>query len=434
MLSISPDERFWACASGTSLQIFDTSSSSFVTLDWDEEENKDQDAQEEPKVPAKKRKKRGKTVDKRQLEAVLPVTRFVAFSTDSKHMATGGDDKILRLWDCQSWKVVSKAGSATVGKKYTSSLFVDNKQLLAVDKFGDVTSYSVPALQDEKDELGHFTMVSALVVADLGTQGKVLVSSDTDGHIRVSDLSALYDIRHFCLGQGGLVGDLCLVDKYLVSGGEGGALVLWDPATGQKLASHTFPFPSPSSNSFIPYVSLLRSSSQGILVVGVNPFNGLGFYRISSSPASTRDSTSATSSTTAAPLSFELMCTVRLPNFPLEARFLSSGVLCVWLEDYPMQFFTLRDNSFELCDPPSEALRIMRDELKVDFEGVITNLEDFGRRKADRIRREQETRLRVEANKEKVRNRLKQTGGEPQEAYDDGTDLSEAEGDDDEER
>lgn len=430
VLRVSPNSRYWACAFEAELKVFDTSSSSFIQLEWNEEKEEANNEPEAEAEPKKKRKKRGKTVDLRQLEEVVKVVRFVAFDEQSQYMAAGGDDKVLRLWKCEgaAWKVIATAGSATLGKRFTGGLFYGNR-LLAVDKFGDVNSYSVPELQDEKEELGHFTMVSGLLLQPpSASAGGALISCDVDGHIRVSELRALCDIRSFCLGHVGPVGDICLVDGRLVSGGEGGVLCLWDSSTGSKLASHTASELVFANEAFVPFISALRCSAQGVLAVAANPFAALLFFRIvPSSSSSTASSASSSSSSSSSAFEFRALPALKLPGVPVELCFVGE-ILCVWLKDYPLQFFALQDETFVLIDPPTATLRTMRDELKAEFHGAISNLEDFSRRKTDRIRREAETKVRVEANKAKVRARLQSGGGEAAEASDQS-----AEGDEEEE-
>jgi WD40 repeat protein/serine/threonine protein kinase len=150
----------------------------------------------------------------------------LAFSPDSRLLATAGDDMSVRLWDVDS------------GKEHFALL-------------------------------GHVDGVSALAFAP---DGSFLVTGSQDGMVKRWDLTALKE-KNVLIGNGGWIVALAFSPdgKTLASAstGEGGANItrpgevrLWDTASGQKLATLPADGWAVSALSFSPDGSLLATCTE----------------------------------------------------------------------------------------------------------------------------------------------------------------------------
>jgi tRNA (guanine-N(7)-)-methyltransferase subunit TRM82 len=70
---------------------------------------------------------------------------------------------------------------------------------------------------EEKDPLlGHFSMVLDMC---LSVDGKALVTADRDEKVRVTELPAGVEIRHFLLGHESYVNSVNIFENYIISSG-----------------------------------------------------------------------------------------------------------------------------------------------------------------------------------------------------------------------
>ncbi|THH06557.1 hypothetical protein EW146_g9578 [Bondarzewia mesenterica] len=180
----------------------------------------------------------------------------------SKHLATTGDDKKLKVWDIDGLKLLSER---ELPKKPTQVRFVNKGQTILVsDKFGDVFSYpltpdpasaaaAAPEDEAKRDALashenpsgGHLVLghTSLLTTFCLSLDEKYIVTADRDEHIRVSWYPQGYCIEGYCLGHKKFVSAIHIPEfapAYLVSGGGDPALKIWDWMRGKLLCEIPF--------------------------------------------------------------------------------------------------------------------------------------------------------------------------------------------------
>lgn len=165
------------------------------------------------------------------------LVRVACFRGDGKHLATAGDDRVLKLWDTSTWNCL---GEATTPKKVTAVVFHEEKIFFA-DRFGDVSSINIASLTsaDCQFSLGHTSYITDMV---LSRDHKYLLTADRDYKIRVSSFPQTFCIHSFCLGHTSFVTRLLLphltiAANAVISGSADGTLRLWNMETGLCLAS-----------------------------------------------------------------------------------------------------------------------------------------------------------------------------------------------------
>ena len=125
--------------------------------------------------------------------------RCLHFSPCGAFLATGGDDKQLKLWSTKDWSCYR---SQELAKKATAvCVSQDSATVVASDKFGEVVTLATsPAAEGAtaKFLLGHMSLVTSMVLVE-GDQ--YVVTADRDEHVRVSHFPDAYDIHTVLLGH-----------------------------------------------------------------------------------------------------------------------------------------------------------------------------------------------------------------------------------------
>ncbi|KAH9166877.1 WD40 repeat-like protein [Lactarius sanguifluus] len=194
-----------------------------------------------------------------KLDGVLKAgpVRCAAVDTRCAHLATAGDDKLLKVWAIDTPQLLSER---ELPKKPTQIAFARSGQTIVVaDKFGDVFSYPLTPLptttltsapSTEADTLashenpsggtlvlGHTSLLTAFLLSPDETH---IVTADRDEHIRASRFPQGYTIESFCLGHKRFVSAIHIPREptahgVLVSGGGDPVIKLWDWRAGRWL-------------------------------------------------------------------------------------------------------------------------------------------------------------------------------------------------------
>ncbi|KAH8987773.1 WD40 repeat-like protein [Lactarius hatsudake] len=183
--------------------------------------------------------------------------RCAAIDTICAHLATAGDDKLLKVWAIDTLQLLSER---ELPKKPTQIAFARSGQTIVVaDKFGDVFSYPftppptttlTSAPSTEADTLashenpsggtlvlGHTSLLTAFLLSPDETH---IVTADRDEHIRASRFPQGYTIESFCLGHKRFISAIYIPREptahgVLVSGGGDPVLKVWDWRAGRWL-------------------------------------------------------------------------------------------------------------------------------------------------------------------------------------------------------
>jgi len=154
--------------------------------------------------------------------------RCLHFSPSGSFLATGGDDKQLKLWSTKDWSCYR---SSQLAKKVTAvAISQDSEMVIASDKFGEAVKLAASsAVAEAKSEflLGHMSLVTSMLLVD---GDKFVVTADRDEHVRVSHFPDAYDIHTILLGHKVFVTALAAhkgLPGLVVSGDGKGEIRVW---------------------------------------------------------------------------------------------------------------------------------------------------------------------------------------------------------------
>ncbi|EIW68303.1 hypothetical protein TREMEDRAFT_69302 [Tremella mesenterica DSM 1558] len=185
--------------------------------------------------------------------------RHSAISSDGTVAATISDDKSLLVYSISTNSITLRS-SRQVMKKSSSLSFSPKGDLIISDKVGDVYLYpldprstssinidppdtsmtlnSDPTLNPDADFLlGHVSILTSHV---LSMDGKHIITSDRDEHIRISRYPQSFVIERFLFGSESFVSALCIPPRrpeILLSAGGEGVMRVWGWETGRLIGN-----------------------------------------------------------------------------------------------------------------------------------------------------------------------------------------------------
>ncbi|KAL6978548.1 hypothetical protein U1Q18_020216 [Sarracenia purpurea var. burkii] len=181
--------------------------------------------------------------------------RAIRFGAKGKLLVTAGDDKLVKIWNTDTWRCIYTASS----EKRVSAVAIGDDGLFVcfADKFGVVWVVDLDGFHDNQalvskkavPLLAHYC--SIITSLEFSADGRFLVSADRDFKIRVTvfpkkPLDGAHEIQSFCLGHTEFVSCLAFVcasnypEGFLVSGSGDSTVRLWDITSGSLLDTCEF--------------------------------------------------------------------------------------------------------------------------------------------------------------------------------------------------
>jgi WD40 repeat protein len=164
----------------------------------------------------------------------------VASSRNGRFVATGGNDRMVRLFDAGLGLPVAKLG--IIGDGVSALDLTSDGSIIAIARVGENGGgNSLEIRRTETGEVLH-TLWNGPFALDIAPNDRQMAVASADGSVRIVDIATGGEVRKM-IGHGGWVTsvDWSSDGRYIASAGIDRAIVLWDATTGalvQTLLGH----------------------------------------------------------------------------------------------------------------------------------------------------------------------------------------------------
>ncbi|GAB2282356.1 hypothetical protein Dimus_016901 [Dionaea muscipula] len=216
--------------------------------------------------------------------------RAVCFSGGGKILVSAGDDKLVKIWDADTWRCL---GTVTTEKR-VSAVAISRDELFVcfADKFGVVSVVSLEELNENVPLsnkkavtiLSHYC--SIITSLEFSPDGRFIVSADRDFKIRVTvfpknPLAGAHEIQSFCLGHSEYVSSLAFPQpdqsqNFLLSGSGDSTVRLWDIISGSLICTcHVGAKAGLSMESHPAVIDLCVAPKSSLVAVAIQGLQGV---------------------------------------------------------------------------------------------------------------------------------------------------------------
>ena len=207
----------------------------------------------------------------------------IAFSPDGKTLASGGADKVIRIWDATAGKdkfikVTKEQKTLTGHTGEVRALAFGPQGLVSAGADKQVITWDVAAGKQTKVFKEHTSAVQSLALAP---DGKTMASASADQTIFISDgVKTLHAVK-----TSGIVTALAFAPdgKTLASGEterESGTIRFWDTATGKAQGNPLHHAATVFALAYVPQTKLLASAGKDNIVRLSGPGHGAASVRL----------------------------------------------------------------------------------------------------------------------------------------------------------
>ncbi|XP_051141925.1 uncharacterized protein LOC127258904 isoform X2 [Andrographis paniculata] len=230
--------------------------------------------------------------------------RAIRYSKCGGLFVSAGDDKLVKIWDTDSWRC---ALSVVSEKRVTSvAISIDGTFVCFADKFGVVYAVEIGDYNSENPALAKKAVpilahyCSIITRLEFSPDGRYIVTADRDFKIRVTQfpakpLDGAHEIQSFCLGHTEFVS--CIVflscrdntQGFLVSGSGDSTVRLWEYVSGSLLDTCEVGTKAELLNSseahdeILPAVTDLCATSGSLIAVAIQNLPGIMLLNCDSS-------------------------------------------------------------------------------------------------------------------------------------------------------